>query len=81
MKKTDMIILENQDKFTLISEIEKEGNKYFLAGKLDENDNLDTKSYQVFKAIKTDDGEYVETIVDEKLLEILLKEFQDEISN
>lgn len=76
MKTNDIIVLDNGDKFTLLYSLEKDGETYFLASKLTEDDKFDQKSVLIIKAIYEDGEKYIDVINDEKQLAILTKEFQ-----
>ena len=77
MKTNDIIVLDNGDKFTLLASTEKNGETYFLAGKLKDNDEFDPKHVVIVQAVYEGDEKYIDVIRDEKLIAILTREFKN----
>lgn len=76
MKTNDIIVLDNNQKYTLLASVELDGDTYFLAGLLDENDNFDPKNTQIVKAIYEGEEKFVDVIADKDLITKLTVEFQ-----
>ena len=71
MQERDVITLSEGLDYLLVSEIEHESEKYFLAMGIDQ-DNLYIEDHCFFKVLKDEKGEeYLEEVEDEKLLKIL----------
>lgn len=81
MKANDIIVLDNNDKFTLLAETDKDNSKYFLAGKFRENDELDTKQFFIFKEVVEGEEKYIELVNDQKLITELSKKFESSLKD
>ena len=71
MKENDIIVLDNNDKYTLLKEIVEGDNRYFISAGVDENDHIDEKKIIILKVIKEEDGDYVEIVKDKNLIKKL----------
>jgi len=71
MQERDVITLSEGLDYLLVSEIEHESEKYFLAMGIDQN-NFYIEDHCFFKVGKDENGkEYLEEVEDKKLLKIL----------
>ncbi|MBE6148907.1 MAG: hypothetical protein E7167_05450 [Firmicutes bacterium] len=77
MKVNDIIVLENQERFTLLEEVEDEGFRYFLAAGIDEEENIDSKKLALLKLVEQPDGAYVELIKNQELMTKLTQKIKD----
>ena len=77
MKLNDIIVLDNNERYTLLKETEKEGIKYYFAAGVDENDHIDQRAIVILKLTHEEDGDYVEVVEDENLLKDLSEIFKD----
>ena len=77
MKLNDIIVLDNDEQYTLLKETEKDGDKYYFAAGVDKDGHVSEKIIVILKLIHEDDGDYVEIVEDEKLLEELGEIFKD----
>lgn len=77
MKVNDIIILENEERYTLLQETKHENETYFLSAGIDEQENIDYKKLAILKLVKEEDGDYVEVVNDEQLIKELSKTFED----
>ncbi len=77
MKVNDIIVLDNDERFILLKEINKENTKYYFAAGVDEKENIDQKKLVILKLISDVDGDYIEIVDDEKMLQSLVEEFKD----
>lgn len=76
MKENDIIVLENDERYTLLKEIKYEGDRYFMAAGIDKDENIDRKKIAILKHVKEKDGDYVEIVKDENLINKLSTEFE-----
>lgn len=77
MKIDDVIVLENNEQYTLLDECEKDGNKYFLAAGVTPDGHINKKLIVILKVNHEEDGDYVEIVENEKLLKELTELFKD----
>lgn len=77
MKVNDIIVLENEERFTLLQETTLEGSRYFLAAGIDEQENIDSKKLALLKLIEEPDGAYVELVKNQELMTKLTKQIKD----
>ena len=77
MKLNDIIVLDNDEQYTLLKETEKDDNKYYFAAGVDADGHVDEKKLVVLKLIHEEDGDYVEIVEDEDLLNELSEKFKD----
>ena len=70
-----IITLDGKDKYMVADQGNYNGKAYYMLIKLDENDNL-TGTVDI---VENNDGK-VESIVDSKLLQALIKYFNDRVS-
>ena len=77
MKVNDIIVLDNDDKYILLKEIIKDDITYYFAAGVDEKENIDQKKLVILKLIFDKDGNYIEIVEDEKMLQTLVEEFKD----
>ena len=70
MKLEHIVTLENQDRYYIAAETTQEGKKYFLANKLDDNDDM-TDSSLIFEEMVQGEDIYVDEVKDEKLISYL----------
>ena len=77
MKLNDIIVLDNDEQYTLLKETEKDDNKYYFAAAVDADGHVDEKKLVVLKLIHEEDGDYVEIVEDEDLLNELSEKFKD----
>lgn len=77
MKLNDIIVLDNEDKYTLLKEVEKDGSKYYLAAGVDKDNHINRKVIVIIKVVHEEDGDYIEIVEDEKLLKTLAEAFKD----
>ena len=64
MKVTDIIVLENQKRYSLISEVICNNSKYFLAMEINSDGKEISDSTAVLKLIPSEDGDYVQIVND-----------------
>lgn len=77
MTVNDIIVLENDERYTLLEETIKDGEKYFLAASIDDDENIDSNKLVLLKLDQAEDGDYVEIVNDEKLIIELSKKITD----
>ena len=77
MKLNDIIVLDNNEQYTLLKETEKDGNKYYFAAGVDQDGHVNQNILVILKLIKEEDGDYVEIVEDEDLLNELSEKFKD----
>lgn len=77
MKINDIIVLENEERYTLMEEVMYENEKYFLALPIDEKGKIDNSKPKMFKSVKEPDGEYVVLVRDEYTILNLSKLLKD----
>ena len=77
MKVNDIIVLDNEEKYTLLKEINKDGVTYYFAAGVDAEDHVMSKKLVILKLISEPDGNYVEVVEDHDLLKQLTEEFKD----
>ncbi|MBR4231176.1 MAG: DUF1292 domain-containing protein [Bacilli bacterium] len=77
MKLNDIIVLDNNEQYTLLKETEKDGNKYYFAAGVDQEGHVNQSILVILKLIKEEDGDYVEVVEDEDLLNELSEKFKD----
>ena len=75
MKVNDIIVLENASRYILMQETILNNEKYFLSVGVDYEEKLNYRDLLVFKLIIEQDGDYVETVVDEAITKKLMKIF------
>ena len=79
MEIDDLIVLDDNRRYTLLQSTEEAGEKYYLAIGVDEEENPDYKDMVIFKECNDDDGIYVETVTDESLINKLSKIFEKKL--
>ena len=77
MKLNDIIVLDNDEQYTLLKETERDGDKYYFAAGVDQEGHDDDKVIVILKLIHEEDGDYVEIVEDEKQLKELTEIFKD----
>ena len=77
MKVNDIIVLENEERFTLLEETSLEGVRYFLAAGVDEAENVNLKKLALLKVVEEEDGFYVELVQNEQLMKELTQKIKD----
>lgn len=68
MEVNDIIILENDQRYTLLEQTTKDNDKYFLAASVNENEDIDIKQLALLKVIRENDEDYVELVQNEQLI-------------
>lgn len=81
MEVSDIIILDNDEKYSLVKKVIYHDNIYFLASLVKEDDTLDTEKTYYFKAYVDEDGEYVDLITNEKLILEITKQLEKDTVN
>ena len=81
LMKPDIILLDDSQKYTLLHETELDGNRYFLAIGLDEEEKTVYSNMVILKECVDEDGLYVETISNESLIVKLTKIFEKKIKD
>ena len=79
MQVDDTIVLDDNQRYTLLQSVEVDDNTYFLAIGIDEQDNPDYKNMVILKECQDIDGIYVETVANEALLGKLTKMFEKKL--
>lgn len=70
MEIRDIITLDNGADYLLVEEYELDNNKFFLAVGVDEEEALlDDQNIQILYAGEDEEGEFVEVVEDEKILQ------------
>lgn len=77
MKVNDIIVLENNERFTLLQETLDAGSRYFLAAGIDENENVNVKKLVLLKLVEEPDGIYVELVKNQELMTKLTANIKD----
>jgi len=77
MKVNDIIVLENDVRYTLLDEVAKDDSKYFLAAGIDIDENINHKDIVILEVFREDDGDYVEIVDDKELLAELSQRIVD----
>ena len=80
MQVNDTILLDDNQKYTLLQETVYENEKYYLAIGLDENENPNYKNMLIFKECEDVDGIYVETVANESLIIKLTRIFEKKLN-
>ena len=68
MEVNDIIILENDQRYTLLEQTTKDNDKYFLAASVNENEDIDIKQLALLKVIRENNEDYVELVQNEQLI-------------
>lgn len=79
MQVNDTIVLDDNQRYTLLQETEENEETYFLAIGVDEENNPDYKNMVILKECQDIDGIYVETVTNEGLLSKLTKIFEKKL--
>ena len=77
MKVNDIIVLENEERFTLLQETMLDNFRYFLAAGIDEQENIDSKKLVLLKLVEHPDGAYVEIVKNQELMTKLTQNIKD----
>lgn len=77
MKVNDIIVLENEERFTLLQETMLDNFRYFLAAGIDEQENIDSKKLVLLKLVEQPDGAYVEIVKNQELMTKLTQNIKD----
>lgn len=77
MKENDVIILDNDEKYTLLKKVEKDNTTYYMAAGVTDDDHINQKKLVVLKLISKSDGDYVEIVKDENILKEIMDDFKD----
>ena len=80
MQVNDTIVLDDNQRYTLLQETEDNDSKYFLALGVDEQNNPDYTNMVILKECHDVDGIYVETVANEGLLSKLTKIFEKKLT-
>ena len=80
MEVNDTIVLDDNQRYTLLQQTEDNGDTYFLAIGVDEQDNPDYKNMVILKECQDIDGIYVETVANESLITKLIKIFEKKLN-
>ncbi len=80
MKVNDTIVLDDNQRYTLLEMTELDNETYFLAIGLDEKKQPDYKNMIILKECQDIDGIYVETVANESLIIKLTKIFEKKIN-
>ena len=80
MEVDDTILLDDNQKYTLLQSTEEDGDIYFLAIGLDEKEEPDFKNMVILKECEDIDGLYVETVTNESMIAKLTKIFEKKIN-
>ena len=72
----DTIVLDDNQKYTLLQKVIENNNTYFLAVGLGKDDKPDVTNMVILKECIDTDGIYVETVANETLIAKLTKEFE-----
>lgn len=81
MTEGDLIILDNDERYSLLKEIPLNGDTYFMAGFVDENDLVDKKKIVYFRIEKDDNEQFVDLVTSEKVITELTKKLAENIQN
>lgn len=81
MSVNDVIILDNDEKYTLISEINYENSRYFLAMPVEEDDKINENKLYYFKEVCEDNEYFVDLVEDENLITILSTKLKDSMQD
>lgn len=81
MEESDIIILDNDERYNLLKKVVYNDNTYFLAAQVKEDDSLDTSKTYYFKASSDEEGEYVDLITNEKLILEITKHMEIDTNN
>lgn len=68
MKVNDIIVLENDERYTLLEKTTKDEKNYFLAAGIDEQENIDHTNLVLLEVFTEEDGDYVELVDDPELI-------------
>ena len=79
MKENDIIVLDNNERYTLLKEIIDDNNQYFISAGIDENEHIDEKKIIILKVVHQEDGDYVEIVKDKNLIKKLSINFESAI--
>ncbi len=75
MNNDTIITLETGKEYILLDNVIVEGKKYFMAVEYKKEDNSTTNEYKFFEEINNNGDIYIQEVVDEKMLQILLAHF------
>lgn len=73
MEVNDIIVLDNNERYTLLKKVEYENEVYFLSMPIDENEIIDENKILFLKSSYEDGDNFVEMVVDEDLIIRLTK--------
>ena len=81
LKINTIIILENKDEYLILNEAMYYGKKYFLAMKLKENREVDTKKIIILEEYISGFETYVIKVTDKNILSVLTRIFKAQREN
>ena len=80
MQVNDTIVLDDNQRYTLIEKTELDNESYYLAIGLDENKKPNYNNMVILKECEDVDGIYVETVANESLVTKLTKIFEKKLN-
>ena len=75
MKKDTIITLENGKDYILLDSSTQEGKEYFVAVEYKKDENKATNNYKFFEEIKNGEDIYIQEVVDENIIKLLIAVF------
>lgn len=74
MNKEDVIKLEDNKEYLILDTASYDDTKYLMAVELD-HEELPTNNYKYFEVIEEDDGDAVEEVEDQNILDVIISLF------
>ena len=77
MEENDLVVLDNDERYSLIKSFTDNKDNYFVAAKVNEDDSIDKNKLVALKVIKDEDGDYVEIVDDINKLKSIYQSLKD----
>ena len=71
MEINDIVVLENEERYTLLEEAVENAEKYFLAAEISVDEEINYKKLVLLKVTREEDGDYVELVTNHDLIKKL----------
>ncbi len=80
MTEGDLIILDNEERYSLLKKISLNGDTYFMAAFVKDDDLVDKERIVYFRVEQDEDEQYVDLITSEKVITELTKKLADDVT-
>ena len=68
MNEADLIILDNDERYSLLKKISLNGDTYFMAAFVKDDDLVDNNRIVYFKVVEDEDEQFVDLVTSEKII-------------